>query len=328
MDNPAAAIFWGPRGLYLGAELLTGALRLADRFLPRAVLDGLISCGIVVVMLAAPGPRRNSRGYLAAVLGRPPSGREIWRHYRAFTEMHLLRVRVAEGRPHRFEALPGCEDFTALMASRRPALLGTFHLGNSDLLGFVLGQFQRHVFMVRYRLGDPRLLRRLGERMRAWVTFVWVNERENVLFALKEALQRGGSIAMKCDAVGDSAKPEGFQFLGARRSFPLIIYHLAILFRRPVTFCISVPDGPDASRVQGFPVFEPDDGSKEENLRRARAHFQDVLTKIEALLRKNPYLWFSFSPLNPELTAAVSPPQIDPALAPVVVRSSATRPAY
>ena len=35
------------------------------------------------------------------------------------------------------------------------------------------------------------------------------------------------------------------------------------------------------------------------NLARARAHFQEFLTRIEAFLRRDPLLWFNFTPLNP-----------------------------
>ena len=319
VDNPVAGLFGGARILHFQTELLTTSLRVADRFLPAAVFHALTGFGIAVFMFVLGEPRRNSRQYLTAVLGRAPSLREIWRHYRAFTTMHLLRVRAAAGRVHRCRAMAGCEEFAALMASNRPALLGTFNLGNSDLLGFVLGQFQRHVFMVRYRLGDPHFLRQLADRMQAWVTFVWVNERENLLFSLKDVLEKGGSIAMKCDGVGDSAKLEAFEFLGARRWFPFTIYHLAVMFRRPVTFCMSVPSGPDESLVHGTPVFEPDGDSRESNLQRARVHFQIVLNKVEALLRENPYLWFNFAPFNPDVAATASitvPTRSSPPLAP------------
>lgn len=267
--------------------------------LRRTWFDALTGLGVWVAVLVLWRPRRKSRHYLAAVLGRPPVLREIWRHYMEFVTAHLSRLRVAGGRTHDCRPGPGCAAFTALMASGRPALLGTFHIGSSDLLGFFLGRFRRQVHMVRYRLGDPTFLRQLVDRCSAGVTFIWANEKENVLFALKQAVESGGSIAMKCDRVGYSAKLEAFDFLGARRWFPFTIYHLGVMFDRPVTFCVSLPAGPDESVVHGFPTFEPDGSSREENLQRARAHFQDVLNGVEALLRVNPYQWFNFNDLNP-----------------------------
>jgi predicted LPLAT superfamily acyltransferase len=289
-----------PRIFHFETERSTAFLRAADRVLPRPVFSILVKLGVWVAVLVLREPRRNSRCYLTAIFGRPPALGEIWRHYMEFTTMHLLRLRVAAGQIHHCRSLPGGEEFAALMNSGRPALLGSFHIGDSDLLGFFMGQFSRHVYMVRYRLGDPNFLRQLASQSSAWVTF-------NLLFALKEAAAAGGSIAMKCDRIGYSAKVETFEFLGARRLFPFTIYHLGILFQLPVTFCVSSPGRAGESLVHGFPVFEPDTNSKALNLQRARTHFQVVLTRVEALLRVNPYLWFNFAPLNPVATIALSP---------------------
>lgn len=287
------------RILHLETAWSTAALRGAIRVLPQVVVDFLTGLGVWIAVLALPQPRRNSRSYLTIVLGRPPRLREIWRHYREFTRMHLLRLNVAAGKPHTCRATPGCDDFSALMTSKRPALLGSFHIGDSDLLGFFLGQFRRHIYMVRFRLGDPNFLRQLATQCSAWVTFIWVNEKGNLLFALKDAVASGGTVAMKCDRVAHSSKLEAFQFLGAQRQFPFTIYHLGMMFQRPVTFCVSIPLGSNESEVRGFPVFEPNSDSKESNLQRARDHFQSVLSEIEVILRLHPYLWFNFGPLNP-----------------------------
>ena len=96
-------------------------------------------------------------------------------------------------------------------------------------------------------------------------------------------------------------------FLGARRLFPFTIYHLALMFRRPVAFCVGVPGAEGESLVHGSPVFEPDDGPKAENLARARAHFQGVLSHLESLLRAQPYFWLNFTPLNPVAAAGPAP---------------------
>lgn len=84
---------------------------------------------------------------------------------------------------------------------------------------------------------------------------------------------------------------------------PFTIYHLSLVFRLPVVFCLSVPGGPNESLLYSSPVFEPDAPTKDENLSRARAHFQAFLRQLESLLRANPYLWFNFTPLSPALAS-------------------------
>jgi len=278
-------------------------LRSADVILPRPVFDCLLGAGTWIAVAAMPAERRHSRAYLAIMRGRPARLSEVWRHFFAFMQVTMLALRVSRGEPYACAAAPPAEPFQALMASGRPALFGTFHLGHSDLLGFMLSGFNRKVHMIRLRMENSPELDLIGRRLGGAVSFIWVNEPEAMLFALKEAVESGASVAMKCDRLGHSAKTEAFDFLGARRLFPFTIYHLAILFRRPVLLSAGVARGPAASLVHNSALFEPDDGSKESNLARARLHFQAFLVLVEALLREDPYRWFNCLPRNPAVRA-------------------------
>jgi predicted LPLAT superfamily acyltransferase len=212
----------------------------------------------------------------------------------------MLRLRVARGRPHWGELAPDATGFHALLASGEPALLGTFHVGHSDLTGFLLGrQEHRRVFMVRQRVGNSHDTEILARAFGDWVKFIWVNDPANLLFALKDAIAAGGSIALKCDRLEFSAKTEAFDFLGARRLFPFTIYHLALIFRRPVVLCVGLPAGPGRSTVHSSPLFVPDPADKSGSFARAREHFQNFLRQLEPILRADPLLWFNFIPLNP-----------------------------
>ncbi|MEJ1972367.1 MAG: hypothetical protein WDM96_07865 [Lacunisphaera sp.] len=199
-------------------------------------------------------------------------------------------------------------EFEALARSDRPTLFGTFHLGWSDMLGYLLSDWNRPVSVLRTRVGNSEDTRLLGERFGGRVSFLWVNDPANFLFELKDALQAGQSLALKCDRLDFSARTEVFEFLGARRVFPFTIYFLAVLFDRPVCFCLGLPDAePDTLRVVASPVFTPDPASsRKANLAAAHAHFQGVLRQLEAVLRRQPLLWFNFQPLNPVASAAVA----------------------
>jgi predicted LPLAT superfamily acyltransferase len=275
-------------------------LRACDRVVPEFVFRPLRAFGTWVALANMREQRAHSRAYLAAATGREPTLWDVFRHFFAFEEFLMLRLRVANGRPHRGDLAPDAEGFRTLLATRMPALLGTFHVGHSDLTGFLLGgQEHWRVFMVRQRVANSHDTDVLGAKFAEWVTFIWVNEAENLLFALKRAVEAGGSVALKCDRLEFSAKTETFSFLGAARKFPFTIYHLALIFRRPVVLCVGLPDGPGHSVVHSSPLFMPDDAGKAANLVRARAHFQEFLTRLEGFLRADPYQWFNFLPLNP-----------------------------
>lgn len=277
-----------------------------DAVLPEAVFRPLRRLGTWVAMLNMPAQRAHSRAYLRALTGREPSGREVFRHFFAFEESLMLRLRIARGREHRGELAADADGLRTLRETGEAALLGTFHVGHSELAGFLIGrQERRRVFMVRQRVGNSHDTETLAAAFAPWVTFLWVNEPENLLFALKEAVAAGGSVALQCDRLEFSAKTEAFEFLGARRKFPFTIYHLALIFRMPVVLSVGLPAEEGRSVVHSSGVFRPDEGGKAENLARARAHFQEFLGRVEGFLREDPYLWFNFTPLNPPEDGAV-----------------------
>ena len=281
-------------------------LRLCDRVVPECLFRPARALGTWIALANMRDQRRHSRDYLRVVLGREPRLVEIFRHFFTFEEMLMLKLRVADGRPHRGTLATGCPDFQAFLERDEDVLLGTFHFGHSDLVGFLFGgQENRRVSMVRLRVGNSHDVEKLGAAFGRWISFVWVNEGENLLFALKDAIAAGGSLALKCDRLEFSSRAEPFHFLGARRLFPFTIYHLAIIFHRPVFLCIGVPGAPGESVVHSSPRWAPDPAaSRAANLASARAHFQDFLDLVESLLRQNPYWWFNFIPLNPESPAA------------------------
>ncbi|HWA86279.1 MAG TPA: hypothetical protein VG710_08665 [Opitutus sp.] len=276
-------------------------LRACDLVLPEWVFRPLRALGTWIALSRMPEQRRHSRDYLAAVFGRPAALREVFRHFFAFEEFLMLKLRVANGRPQRGVLADDATAFSELLATGEHALLGTFHFGHSDLIGFLLGrQEHRRVFMVRQRVANSHDIEALGEKFGRWVDFIWVNDPSNLLFALKDAVAAGGSVALKCDRLEFSAKVEPFDFLGARRLFPFTIYHLALIFRLPVALSVGLPAGPGRTLVHASPLFRIDPAAdKTANLARARAHFQDFLARIESFLRDDPYLWFNFLPLNP-----------------------------
>lgn len=284
-----------------------------DRVLPEALYRPLRAVGTAVAVAFMRTQRRHSRDYLRVVLGREPRHREVFRHFFAFEETLMLKLRVANGHPHRGVLAPGADDFKRFIDVGEDALLGTFHLGHSDLVGFLFGrQMKRRVWMIRQRMGNSHDVERLGRAIGPWLSFIWVNDTDNLLFALKDSLAAGGSLALKCDRLGFSARTEAFQFLGARRLFPFTIYHLALIFDRPVLLSYGLPGTPGESMVHCSPRWAPDPSlSRPENLGSARAHFQAFLDRIDALLRENPYLWFNYESLNPEAPAD-APPVVRP----------------
>jgi predicted LPLAT superfamily acyltransferase len=285
-------------------------MRGCDWVLPEAIFRPVRGIGTAVAMAGMPEQRRHSRDYLALVLKRPPTWRDVWRHFFAFEEALMYKLRVINGRPHRTVYGPGTADIRAWLEGGGPVLLGTFHVGVSDLLGCeIAGYGSQQVYIVRQRVGNSHDTDKLAERFGSRLHFLWVNEPEEMIFALKEAAATPAAIALQCDRIGSAVRTEEFEFLGARRRFPFSIYRLALIFDRPVLLSVGVPDGPAHAVLHASPRFDPRPGEpRSEALQRAREHFQAFLHQLEELLFQQPYLWFNFTPLNPP--AVVPAPSI------------------
>lgn len=271
----------------------------ADRLLPEALFRPLRAAGTWVAVLSMPRERRFSEDYLRVILGREPGPTDLFRHFFSVCEALMLRLRVAHGLAHRCTLEPGAEDFRAWLASERPVFLGSFHVGDSDLTGFMLAaQERRRVHLVRLRVGNSHDTDAMGKRFGDLLKFMWVNDPGELLFALKDAAAGRDAIALQCDRADFSSRSEPFDFLGAPRLFPFAIYHLALIFERPVLLSFGAPAGANLSVVYASPVFEALAGeSRTAALERARAHFQAFLRRVEAHLRANPYQWLNFRPL-------------------------------
>ena len=282
-------------------------LAWAERWWPRWLFRPVLMAGTWIGVARMPVQRAHSRAYLTVVLGRPPTLVEVWRHFFSFTESLMLMLRAGRGVRVRAELEPtNAAAFEALVRSPRPALFGTFHFGGSDLLGYLLSDLGRRVSILRQQVGNTADTRLLGARYGGQVSFLWINDPANLLFDVKAAIEKGDSLALKCDRLEFSARNEAFNFLGARRMFPFTIYNLAVLFDRPVVFCTAVPDRRgETLQVFSSPVFTPDPAlDRKTNLRVARLHFQDALTQLDALVRAHPFLWYNYNELNSVAPAA------------------------
>ena len=278
------------------------------RFLEWASLDWpdwlyrpALCTGVFVALCVMPAQRRNSREYLEVVLGRKAGWRDGYRHFLALTESLVYKLQIGR-RPNivdfKLSQRGGAAEFMALVKSDRPALFGTFHVGHSDLLGCMLADFGRRVRMVRERVANAHDLEVLERVFGESVEFVWINEGDSMLFALKSVAEDGVSLALQCDREEHGSRHSNFDFLGTRRRFPVTIYHLAFLFKMPVAFSFGIPVNGGTTKVVCSEVFEPKSGNKREVLEAGYAHFQRVLSMLETVLYQHPYAWFNFLPLN------------------------------
>lgn len=284
-------------GPSFGCDLIV----LGDKITPRPLESAVVYLVALVGLVLARRNIPHSRAYLEAVTGRPASLFQVWKHYQRMVFSLVRKLRAARGHPPRVVLPPTAPaDYATLADAGDGLLFGTFHVGDSDLLGCLLGHlFPRRITMVRLRMANSADTERLARKYGANVDYLWIDRPEDVLFGIKDAIAEGRPIALQCDRDEHASRTAHFRFLGARRRFPFTIYHLSALLRKPVAIAFAVPRADGASEIHTPPVFIPAPGaSRDEVLAAAAAHFQGVLDTLESILRKDPYVWFNFTPLN------------------------------
>lgn len=275
-------------------------IQCVNQLTPWPVMQVILRLSALVSLCIMKEQRYFSRCFLRDALGREPTWMDSWRHFTTFAEFLVRRFEAAGGEHPVFETDDESQvELEKLAHGNHQAFHGTFHFGNSDLMGFWLTRFDLSIRMVRYQVGNSNDLKWLEEQYGDRVKFLWVNRPENLLFELKGAIQEGHSIALKCDRTEHSSRLERFWFLGKERWFPFTVYHLSILFDLPVVYSFGVAVGQYRTRVYSSPIYRPAGSSKGEKLENGRAHFKDTLALVERLVKRYPYQWFNFLDSNP-----------------------------
>lgn len=290
-----------PSGRNPGPPFGLNLLHLADRWLPGPCHRAALHLGTSVAVVLMAKRRTASALYLEHVLGRPTTNQDVHQHFATFTQALIQRLRLSRGiRPEFYFHDPEQgKDFEKLCRSPQPALFGTFHVGQSDLLGCMLSDFGRRIALVRHRVDNSLDIDTLEKVFEQWVQILWINQPENFLFELKQGLEEGLSIGLQCDRITFGGRLVPLDFLGAKRLFPFTIYHLAKLFDYPVAFAFAgQPDDAGNIPVLAPPVFFPGDHARP--MEAAKEHFQSTLRLLEDYLLEHPFIWYNFEPLNPQ----------------------------
>lgn len=271
----------------------------AARVLPRVIQDIVAAIGSGIGCMLMPRQRQWSRHYLTALYGRQPTTADVFRHFHAFTRMLLAKVRSGNGQPVEIICEGDDRQRAAILFGDTPMILGTFHVGASDLLGFHIHATGRKVCMVRRAVDNSADIEQLTRVHDNAIGFIWVNDPTEMILSLRDALQSNATVALQCDRDEGSRGGDVFHFLGTKRVFRTSVYRLARLFNRRVLFCIAIPDsGYQRFRILSHHCFDGS-GLDDNNFRAAaHTHFQDVLHWLESILKQHPFQWFNFLPLN------------------------------
>jgi len=288
----------GPRGMRLLAELVSAYFFLTSRRARRASRDYLAR------LHAHCGPLPELPG--------PPTVRDVYRHFRAFTRATVDKFLAWSGHRQGLELdFPAADAFLALRRGGRGAVFLSAHLGNLDMLR-ALGQAEgiEGLAALVYSENAVRfheLLRKVNPRFSH--DLIQVSQvSPDLAIALQARVDRGEYLFIVADRTppGGADRTVAAPFLGAPAQFPRGPFLLAHLLACPVHTLFCARQGP-RYRVALAPFAERLAWTRGQRDAAIAQWAERYAQALEAQCRAHPFEWFNFFDFWGDPPAAAEP---------------------
>lgn len=254
---------------------------------------------ITLYFLIVRGPeRRASRAYLARVLERTPTTRDVARHIHTFAATILDRVFLLSGELSRFDIRThGLEALAARVDRGEGVLVFGSHLGSFDALR-VLALTRpalrvRIVLDIAHNPAVTRLLDALNPQLAQDVIDAG-QDGVSIVLAIQEAIARGELVALLVDRVVPGDAFVHAPLLGRDAPFPTAPWLLAATLKVPVVLAFGLYRGGNRYDL-AFEEFSAGLDIPRQHRREAvQALVQRYATRLQHHLRSAPFNWFNF----------------------------------
>ncbi len=185
--------------------------------------------------------RAASRDYLARVLGRSPTARDVMRHLFTFACVILDRVFFLAGRTSGYElSVQGLEAVTEMVNAGRGCILLGSHLGSFDVLRAFGRTAPVRVSPVMFRLNSGALTRLLEALDPELARDVIEIGTPGATLRVQECIERGEIVGFLADRAPVQDRMVTTHFLGGEAEFPAGPLILASITGAPVVLFYGV----------------------------------------------------------------------------------------
>lgn len=247
-------------------------------------------------VLFAGAARRASRSYLARVLGRKPGIGDVFRHFHCFASCILDRVFLLNDQTQRFDIHVKGEDIVLDILKRGNGciLLGA-HFGSFEVARAVgRRQPDLRIGLVMYEENARKIRAVLSAINPQLATEVIGLGRSGSMIAVGERLERGDFVGMLSDRSLYDEDGVRHSFLGDPARFPLGVFRMAVLLRRPVVLMFGVYRGGRRYEVCFESLIDPQRPTSRDRGEEAQAAMRRYVERLEDHCRAAPFNWFNF----------------------------------
>jgi predicted LPLAT superfamily acyltransferase len=260
-------------------------------------------------LLFAPSSRRASRSYLQRALGRPPTWRDVYRHFFSFAATIHDRIYLLNQRFDLFEIeIQGRAAIHEVIDTGAGVFLMGAHLGSFEVIRAIGRQSpELRVTMVMHEDNAMKINAMLAAINPAAVTDIIGLGRIDSMLKVRERLDEGAVVGMLADRTLGEDLMLPVNVLGSLAYLPVGPFRMAALLRRRVIFMAGVYLGGNRYRIH----FEPLADFSSIPTGQRGAAVEAAVRRYAALLdqhcRATPYNWFNFFDFWQPPMAAAAP---------------------
>lgn len=279
-----------------GALIALRAFKWIATTLGRGVARIFLHPIAAYFLITSATTRRASREFLARVLDRPATLRDVYRHVYTFASVSLDRVYLLT-RSSSFDVRIDCPTEVATIARQRGCMLFVAHFGSFEVMrtGAVFEQDLPLRVVLDLEVGRRfmTILQELAPEIAAGI--VDSSRRGPALaLTLREALDAGQLVGMMVDRARADERTIAVRFLGRTAYLPAAPWLMAAALRVPVILAFGAYRGGRRYDVRFELYAAPLEIPRPERDSALRAHVQAYADRLAERARDAPYNWANF----------------------------------
>ncbi|MDD4142686.1 MAG: lysophospholipid acyltransferase family protein [Bacteroidales bacterium] len=284
------------KGTTGGGKFGQNFLFFVFRYVNVTVLYPVLLFVIPFYLLFAKEGRKAIYSYYHDVLGytRRKSMCATVKNFYVFGKVVLDKFAMQSGKTEQFHiSIENEPAFQDMLDDDKGFVIVSSHVGNFELAGHCLYQDKKQFYGVLFGAETETMKQhRTASLRRTHVNLIPIANDMSHIFAIKEALEKGGVVTILCDRMMGGNKKIKVNFLGKDAYFPIGTFILAAVTDSYMVCVFTMKEKKLDYTTYIFPLAV--DKSEQSVNRRAEKMLRQYVKYLEDIVKKYPEQWFNY----------------------------------